>query len=241
LIAKRRKCWLVGGDWGDLKNRRPNQGSGIDTSEHGKQNTPLSRDSESPPSHGAFVMPAYSGKAQPFLDAIAVNVFSAQDVRDWLIRGTPVETQYTGSSVLTEEQRAVRWRSRQTVQPFWANYHCGRDSRCTCRIAGSKGLESDAIFFFRNASRRVLAVHVEFKHPKEAFRFGQPEAYPLRAACFTKTYAQRRTVNPHHDWATVIFCGAEAASDPRLSNFQRVITHNEVAGVIKAYPYPRLC
>jgi hypothetical protein len=124
-------------------------------------------------------MPAYSGKAQPYLDAIAESVFTSQDVRDWLITGTPAKADYVGSGVLIDEQRAVRWRTKPTKQPFWANYWCGRDSRCTCRIDGSKGLESDAIFFFRNSSDRVLAVHVEFKHKSEAFSFGQPEAYRL--------------------------------------------------------------
>jgi hypothetical protein len=181
-------------------------------------------------------MHAYSEKAQPFLDAIAESVFTSQGFRDWLIRGTPVEQQFTGSSVLIDEQREVRWRSKPTKQPFWANYWCGLDSRCTCRIDGSKGLESDAIFFFRNKSNCVLAVHVEFKHPRESFGFGQPEAYPLRAACFAKTYQKRSTLNAHQDWTAIIFCGAEALSDPRLSNFHRVISHSEAAKMIVRYP-----
>jgi hypothetical protein len=181
-------------------------------------------------------MAAYSAKAQPCLDAIAGSVFTSQGVRDWLIAGTPVEANYAGSSALIDEQRAVRWRLKPTKQPCWANYWCGRDSRCTCRIEGSKGLESDAIFFFRNSSDRVLAVHVEFKHTNEAFSFGQPEAYPLRAACFARTHHERTTLNAHDDWATVIFCGAESLLDQRLSYFQRVITHGEAARMIRAYP-----
>jgi hypothetical protein len=181
-------------------------------------------------------MPAYSGKAQPYLDAIADSIFTSQEVRDWLIRGTPVATNYTGSDVLIDEQCAVRWAVGPTKQPFWANYWCGRDSRCTCRIEGSKGLESDAIFFFRNTLGRILAVHVEFKHAKELFGFGQPEAYPLRAACFAKTHPERRTLNAHQDWTTVLFCGAESLLDLRLSNFHRVITHDAAAQMIGAYP-----
>ena len=53
-------------------------------------------------------MPAYSAKAQPYLDVIAASVFRSQDVRDWLIKGTPAEANYTGSDVLIDEQRAVR-------------------------------------------------------------------------------------------------------------------------------------
>lgn len=181
-------------------------------------------------------MPAYSGKAQPYLDAIAAAVFQSQDIRDWLIRGTAAEVSYAKAGVLIDEQRAVRWRLKPTIQPFWANYWCGRDSKCTCRIDGSKGLESDAIFFFRNGSGRILAIHVEFKHAREAFGFGQPEAYPLRAACFAKTFHSRATLNPHHDWTTVIFCGSESLSDPRLSHFQRIITHDEAVRIIPAYP-----
>jgi hypothetical protein len=176
-------------------------------------------------------MPAYSGKAQPFLDAIAASVFASQATRNWLIAGTPAEGSYKDCSVLVDEQRLKRG---LTKQPFWANYWCGRDSKCTCRIEGSKGLESDAIFFFKNSEDRILALHVEFKHPKEKFGFGQPEAYPLRAACFAQTYGQRSSLNPHHEWATVIFCGAETLSDPRISCFQRIITHAEALKISPA-------
>lgn len=181
-------------------------------------------------------MPAYSEKAQPYLDAIAAGIFASQDIRNWLVKGTPVEANYLGADVLLDEQRAIRWRTKPTKQPFWANYHCGRDSRCPCRIEGSKSLESDAIFFFRNASSRVLAIHVEFKHKKEAFKFGQPEGYSLRADCFVKTHHERPTLNEHHDWTTVIFCDSASLADPRLSHFHRVITHSEAASLILGYP-----
>lgn len=181
-------------------------------------------------------MPGYSEKAQPYLDAIADGVFRSQRVRDWIISGTPAAAAYERAGVLIDEQRAVRWRAKQTKQPFWANYFCGRDSRCTCRIEGSKSLESDAIFFFRNSSNRILAVHIEFKHPAERFGIGQPEGYPLRAACFARTYHDRATINPHHDWMTAIFCGPGSLSDSRISHFQRVITHAEASRMIPKYP-----
>jgi len=181
-------------------------------------------------------MVAYSPKAQPYLDAIADGIFGYPDIRDWILERTPHENTYRGADVLIDEQRLVRWHSKPTKQPFWANYWCGRDVRCTCRIEGSKSLESDAIFFLRNASSRVLAVHVEFKHTGESFGFGQPEAYPLRAACFAKTHAQRKSLNAHNDWTTVLFGGEEVLSDPRSSNFQRVITHFEARRRIPGYP-----
>jgi hypothetical protein len=39
-------------------------------------------------------MSAYWAKAQPYLDAIAKDVFTSQDVRDWLIRGTAAAANY---------------------------------------------------------------------------------------------------------------------------------------------------
>ncbi|WP_162561327.1 hypothetical protein [Methylobacterium terrae] len=153
-----------------------------------------------------------------------------------MIEGTPAAADYSFADILIQEQKAVRWRSKQTTQPFWANYWCGRDSRCQCRIPGSKALESDAIFFLRNERDRVLAIHVEFKHPKEAFGFGQPEAYPLRAECWSQTYRDRKTVNPHHQWTTVLFCGSDTLNDPRVASFQRVIMHAQAAEMISTYP-----
>jgi hypothetical protein len=185
---------------------------------------------------GGITMVAYSGKAQPYLDAIAEGVFGSPHIRDWILETTPHEAAYRGADVLIEEQRAVRWHAKPTIQPFWANYWCGKDSRCTCRIEGSKGLESDAIFFFRNGFGRVLAVHVEFKHTGENFQCGQPEAYPLRGACFARTHAERSTLNAHNDWTTILFCGTDALSDSRIMNFHRRITHSEARKRLANYP-----
>lgn len=181
-------------------------------------------------------MPAYSGKAQPFLDAIADGVFASSEFRDWIIQGTSAESTYQGASVLFDEQRIVRWKKKRTKQPFWANYWCGRDGNCDCRVEGSKGLESDAIFFLRNSADRTLAIHVEFKHASEHFQIGQPECYPLRAKCFSETHSTRETLNAHDDWITVLFCGVNAMTDGRVENFCRVITHNEVVSKLPDYP-----
>ncbi len=181
-------------------------------------------------------MSDYSAKALPYLCAIAQSVFTSQDVRDWLIEGTVVAAEYTGSKVLEFEQEAVRWAKGKTKQPFWSNYHCGRDSQCTCRVEGSRSLESDAIFFFQNAKSRVLAVHVEFKRPGESFLHGQPEGYPCRAKCFVETWRDRPTLNEHHDWTTVLFCGPETLLDARCSFFSRLIVHSDAAQKISGYP-----
>lgn len=179
----------------------------------------------------------YSEKAQPFLDAIANAVFNSSAVRDWIIAGTKHEAIYTGSGILTDEQKNIRWRKKPTTQPYWANYFCGKDSRCRCRIKGSKSLESDAIFFFRETTAgRVLAVHVEFKHEGELFSYGQPEGYPLRAKCFAETYSARPTLNAHDDWMTVVFCGEKLILEPKIQYFDRAISHAEAAKIISMWP-----
>lgn len=181
-------------------------------------------------------MKSYSHQAQPYLDAIAEGAFDSRDIRNWIISGTPAEGAYTDARILIDDQRAVRWLRKPTKQPFWANYHCGLDSKCVCRPPETKRLESDAIFFLENPAGRVLAIHVELKRPNEAFLDGQAEAYPMRAACFAKTHQDRPTLNAHHDWTTVLFCGPEKLSDPRIANFKRVITHDEAAPMLPGYP-----
>ena len=181
-------------------------------------------------------MGGYSDKAQPYLDAIAEGIFTSAAVRNWLIKGTVAAKQFTDADVLIDEPRVARWKYKKTKQPFWANQFCGRDARCTCRIPGSAALESDAIFYLRNHQGHILAIHLEFKHPKEPFQFGQPEAYPLRAECFLQTWADRSAIIEHHCWTTILICAEDTLSDSRISHFQRVITHAEVAEMIAAYP-----
>ena len=60
-------------------------------------------------------MPAYSGKAQPYLDAIASGIFDSEAIRNWLIWGTPAEESYRGAAALTSEQQAKRWHLKPTI------------------------------------------------------------------------------------------------------------------------------
>jgi len=182
------------------------------------------------------MMPSCSAKAQPYLDAIAYSFFSSGDFRTWLLSGTRHENAYKHAVPLEAEQREVRWKYKPTKQPFWANYYCGRGLACVCQIEGSQSLESDAIFFLRNSEESTLAIHIEFKHPKETLLFGQPEAYPLRAACFARTHDQRKTLNSHNDWTTTLFCGEETLSDPRLNNFEKVVLFDEASRRITRWP-----
>lgn len=180
------------------------------------------------------VMPTpYSDKAQPYLDAIAAAVFASQSVRDWLVADTPLAREYRGASSLHHEQKSLR---PGTKQPFYCNYWCGKDSRCTCRIDGSRSLETDAMFFMEAGSRRRLAVHVEFKHAGEPLRPGQAEGYPLRASCWADRSKRPRSVLPHDDWLTVIFCGDMETDGEAVASFDRRIGHGEARRTIPGYP-----
>lgn len=181
-------------------------------------------------------MPGYSAKAQPFLDAVAEAIFASRAIRKWLLQGTDHWRAYADAEVLYEEQYEVRCGKNKMIQPFWANYWCGKDKNCACRIEGSNALESDAIFFLRNTSGRVLAMHLEFKHANEPFGYGQPEAYPLRGACFAETHKVRQNLNSHEDWMCVLICDKTTLGDERVSHFHRVITHQEASQRFPRWP-----
>ncbi len=175
----------------------------------------------------------YSRRAQPFLDAIAEAVFSGQAVRDWLVAETRHAQVYIGARSLHREQARLR---PNTKQPFYCNYWCGKDSRCTCRVAGSRSLETDAMFFLEAESGRRLGVHVEFKHVSEPLLPGQAEGYPLRADCWARRDKRPGTVVPHDDWLTVIFCGDAETGELAVAPFDRRIGHGEARKMIPGYP-----
>ena len=175
----------------------------------------------------------YSYRAQPFLDAIAAAVFSRQAVRDWLVAETRLAQVYTGAVSLHQQQERLR---PGTKMPFYCTYFCGKDSRCTCRIERSRSLETDAMFFLEAGSGQRLGVHVEFKHAGESLRPGQAESYPLRAACWVRRSQCPRTVLPHDDWLTVIFCGDAETQEPAVAPFDRRIGHIEARKMIPDYP-----
>jgi hypothetical protein len=45
-----------------------------------------------------------------------------------------------------------------------------------------------------------------------------------------------RTVPSHQDFLTIIVCGRDLGSDPRLNFFEKVVFHDEVANQLEAYP-----
>ena len=177
---------------------------------------------------------AYSHRAQPWLDAIAAAVFAEQSVRDWLVGAARHASGYKGAKSLQREQESVRGSGMK--QPFYCNYWCSKDFRCTCRIEGSRSLETDAMFFLEPGSGRRLGVHVEFKHAGEQLQFGQAEGYALRAACWACRSRRPGPVVPHDDWLTVIFCGDAEMHERQFAPFDRRIGHDEAREVIPSYP-----
>lgn len=178
-------------------------------------------------------MVRYSHKAAPYLDAFALAMFASPELRDWLLQGTEFEASYAGAECLNDMQHALR---PNTKQPFYVNYWCGRDSRCTCRPPGSKGLETDLMIFLRNGQGRKLGIHIEFKHPKETLSFGQAEAYPMRASCWATGSYRPRSVMAHDDWMTAILCGDDELGSSALEPFQRQMGHRAAARLIPGWP-----
>ena len=92
------------------------------------------------------------------------------------------------------------------------------------------------MFFLEAGSGQRLGVHVEFKHAGESLRPGQAEGYPLRAACWVYRSQCPRTVVPHDDWLTVIFCGDAETQGPVVAPFDRRIGPVEARKMISGYP-----
>ena len=178
-------------------------------------------------------MSSYSSRAQPFLDAIANAAFAGPEIRNWLLAGTKAASRWPAPVSLHEHQHALRPNTRQ---PFYSNYWCGKDSRCTCRPEGSRALETDMMLFFENEDGDRLAVHVEFKAPGEKLSFGQAEAYRMRAECWARGQYRPRSVMPHQHLVTVIFCATAEHPAAELAFFDRVIAHADARDIIPGYP-----
>ncbi len=174
-----------------------------------------------------------SHTAQPYLDAIAAAIHAGQDIRDWLVAGTRGDA-WRGALSLHDRQHALRRKGQK--QPFYCNYHCGLDSRCTCRPDGTTALETDLMAFLAHDTGKVLALHLEFKHHREPLKPGQAAAYPMRAACWARGDHCPRTVMPHDAWMTVIVCDPAFHPAAELAHFDRVLSHADAATRIPGWP-----
>ena len=175
----------------------------------------------------------YGHRAQPMLDSLAQAAFADRALRDWLVAGTRAGAAYKGSASLHAAQAALRPATRQ---PFYCNYFCGRDAQCRCRPPGSRGLETDLMLFLQDQGGRVLAVHVEYKHPGERLSSGQAAAYPMRAACWCSGEYRPRTVMAHDDWLTIILCDPDRHPAEELAWFDKVIPHAAMTQHVPGWP-----
>ena len=178
-------------------------------------------------------MSAYSARAQPYLDALAAAVFAEVHVRDWLVAGTAMEGPYRGAASLHGEQAARR---RPMRQPFYCNYWCGRDRRCTCRVAGARGLETDMMVFLQAPTGRRLGISIEMKAPGDRLKPGQAACYALRAACWCEGRTGYAAIVPHDDWLTAILCPDADLDGPDIAAFDRAIGHGEAARIVTGWP-----
>lgn len=168
-----------------------------------------------------------------YLDPIAEAVLDRQEVRDWLLKGTHCAEEFMGAKWLHHEQRNRRPKAKKVHYDFW----CGKGKKdCMCMIEGSESLQTDALFIFAATSGRKLAVHVEFKGPLEPMKFGQAENYLRRARCWTNPARRPKSVLPHDDWVTVVFCGDAETGWSAYALFDRRIGHDEARAMIPGYP-----
>ena len=183
-------------------------------------------------------MAKYSGKAQPYLDAIADAVFSQEKVRNWLLAGTRHEFAYANARCLDDEQKACRGNIKaQFYSNYWC-HTCKEETNCGVkRIVDHPRVETDMMAFLESDKGRRLAIHIEFKRDGERFSSGQATAYPLRAECWAKNGYGPRSVMAHQDWLTVIFCGDNMKGSSEVAPFDRRISHSEARSMIVHYPY----
>ncbi|MES2333783.1 MAG: hypothetical protein V4551_03795 [Pseudomonadota bacterium] len=166
----------------------------------------------------------YSPVATGFLEHICLAAFDSQSVRDWLVEGTSKAEEFSGAASLHQEQSERRGAMKG---PFFTNYWWGDRVIGLCRPEGSKACEVDAMLFLEAGTGARLAIHIEHKRAGERFKFGQAEAYPLRAARFADRRFCPPQLVPHDEWMTLIFCDDAELGAEGLAYFERRIGHGE--------------
>lgn len=174
----------------------------------------------------------YSDRELKYARPVAGALLENSSFRRWLLTGTKFGPTILAARPVGEIQGARR--SPGLKNPYWFNYWCGKDSRCTCRIG--TGIETDILLIFDCPNDRRLALHIEVKRPGDRLGDGQAESYPRRAACWADPSTRPRPVLPHDDFLTMLVCGRDLKSDRRLKHFDKVIFHDEVAKQISVYP-----
>ena len=182
-------------------------------------------------------MPAYSHKELPYARPIANAILNSGDFRRWLLAGTTHERDAAQARPIGEaEQRRLRHLKKENPH-WWFNYFCGKDAKCSCRIG--TGIETDILIILNIYDDRRLCLHIEVKRPGDHLGDGQGESYSRRAACWANSNTRPKTVPFHHEFMTILVCGRELEYDNRLSWFDKVLFHEDVARQIQNYPDSR--
>ena len=144
-------------------------------------------------------MAAYSALELPYARPVACAILESGVFRDWFLAGTKHEASLVNARTVGAIQGGLR--SKTMRNPWWFNYWCGKDSRCSCRIGS--GIETDILLILDCINGRRLALHIETKgqgtacetakqnrthverHVGRSSRRGQELSY------LTKTFLQR--------------------------------------------------
>ena len=166
--------------------------------------------------------------ARPLANALLVSGL----FRQWFFSGTRHENDVLMARPLGDLQ--LQLRSPGIKNPYWFNYWCGKDKRCSCRVG--TGIETDILLLWEVGNARRLALHIEVKRPGDCLGDGQAESYPRRAACWSTPATKPQTVPAHDQYATMLVCGPELAADSRCKWFDKVLFHGDIAKRIAVYP-----
>src|SRR3954451_17680717 len=104
---------------------------------------------------------AYSESELAYARPVAKALIEDSGFRGWFLSGTKFEVGAVDACPLVEAQSKLR--SRSMKNPFWFNYWCGKDAKCTCRIGS--GIETDMLIILSFPDERTVALHVEMKRP----------------------------------------------------------------------------
>ena len=177
-------------------------------------------------------MAAYSELELRYARPVANAILESGPFRHWLLAGTKHERDALTARPIGDIQGSVR--SARLKNPYWFNYHCGKDSKCECKIG--TGIETDILLILDCDTKRSLGLHIEIKRPGESLGDGQSESYKRRAACWANPVTRPKYVWPYQDFLTLLICGRELKPDKRLQSFDKVVFHDEVAQKIQVYP-----
>lgn len=186
-------------------------------------------------------MARYSTLEFRYARPLAKAIMTRPDFRHWLLAGTSYASVAAHSYPVPRRQARLR-KTRDQRRWYWFNHFC-RDT-CSCQVEEWKPedrrrTETDILIVLTEPSGSRFAVHIEIKPPGDEFRKWQAETYSRRAKCWAKPETKPATVLGHDGYVTLLVCGDNLKSDPRIKNFDDVFYHSDIAEWISPYPDPR--